>query len=111
MGPILVHTQGSKQPAQVRLELVKAALNQPAKSLQFDRGSIVIPADLDNAFGRALMTLMGFYSKKSQLMHGEHALFKCFEMDKMHETGPTSDVLGIAALLLVSLCLSAPQAS
>lgn len=54
----------------IRVREVTAALQAPPASLYFDRGQVPIPAELDNAFGKLLMQLMGFYSKKSQLLHG-----------------------------------------
>lgn len=46
-------------------------LNAPPISLDFDRGEIPIPPDLDNALGRAMLKIMGFESKRSKLLHGE----------------------------------------
>ncbi len=46
------------------------ALGTPPASLLFDRGTLQPPADLDNKIGRFFMRLMGFYSHRSQLLHG-----------------------------------------
>lgn len=46
------------------------ALSLPAKSLQFERPPIRLPPPLDNKMGKFLLSMLGFYSHKSQLLHG-----------------------------------------
>ena len=55
--------QGSSQLAK--------SLAAPPSSLFYDRGDMTPPADLDNKLGRMVMRMMGFYSQRSQLLHGE----------------------------------------
>ena len=52
------------------MQLVNA-LSCPAKSLRFERAPIKLPAPLDNKMGHMLLSVLGFYSHKSQLLHGE----------------------------------------
>ncbi len=57
---------------QARILEVTTALNSyPPVTLQFDRGQVHIPPDLDTPWGRTLLRMMGFFSKSSQLLHGE----------------------------------------
>ncbi|PNW88958.1 hypothetical protein CHLRE_01g052050v5 [Chlamydomonas reinhardtii] len=59
-----------------RLSEVSEVLNAPPISLDFDRGEIPIPPDLDNALGRAMLKIMGFESKRSKLLHGAQRLYE-----------------------------------
>lgn len=47
------------------------ALSVPAKSLRHERAPIKLPTPLDNKMGHMLLSVLGFYSHKSQLLHGE----------------------------------------
>ena len=58
------------------MQLVNA-LSCPAKSLRFERAPIKLPAPLDNKMGHMLLSVLGFYSHKSQLLHGEEEGLGC----------------------------------
>ncbi|GIL85441.1 hypothetical protein Vretifemale_13960, partial [Volvox reticuliferus] len=59
-----------------RLHEVTEALTKPPISLQFDRGDVPIPEDLNNPLGRAMLRLMGFESKASKLLHAAQRLYE-----------------------------------
>ncbi|GLC33939.1 hypothetical protein PLESTB_000820200 [Pleodorina starrii] len=59
-----------------RLREVTEALMTPSRSLQFDRGDVPIPADLNNPLGRAMLRLMGFESKASKILHSAQRLYE-----------------------------------
>lgn len=54
-----------------RADMVRRVLNQPPASMRFDRPRDVLPPEFNNAFGQTMLKVLGYYSKKSQLMHGE----------------------------------------
>ncbi|GAX86487.1 hypothetical protein CEUSTIGMA_g13896.t1 [Chlamydomonas eustigma] len=55
------------------------ALSLPAKSLRCERPPIKLPPSLNNSMGRMLLKCLGFYSHKSQLLHGGQDLYKAIK--------------------------------
>ncbi|GLI60404.1 hypothetical protein VaNZ11_002555, partial [Volvox africanus] len=64
-----------------RLYEVTEALTTPPISLQFNRGDVPIPEDLNNPLGRAMLRLMGFESKASKLLHAAQRLYEAVTED------------------------------
>ena len=58
---------------------VASALSMPAKSLRFARAPIRLPKPLDNKMGHLLLSVLGFYSQKSQLLHGGQELYSAIK--------------------------------
>lgn len=57
------------------ITLLGNALSTPPLSLEKVRQPIKLPAALDTGIGKLLLTALGFYSRKSQLLHGSQALY------------------------------------
>eukprot|EP00798_Chlamydomonas_sp_ICE-L_P030164 gene30164-35144_t len=51
------------------------ALGEPPQSLSYDRGELPVPPALNNTVGHGVMWMMGYYSKRSRLLHGGQALY------------------------------------
>jgi hypothetical protein len=65
--------------AQAQAMQLANALSIPAKSLAFERGPIMLPPALDNKMGHFLLNMLGFYSNKSQMLHGGQALYEAIK--------------------------------
>ena len=57
--------------AHAQARILRQALSAPPTSLFYERGGVPIPNMFSNSWGKALLTLLGFYSHKSTLLHGE----------------------------------------
>lgn len=55
------------------------AMSIPAKSLYFEREPIKLPQQLDNQMGHFLLSVLGFYSHKSKLLHGGQQLYQAIK--------------------------------
>jgi cytochrome b pre-mRNA-processing protein 3 len=55
------------------------ALSMPPLSLEKERKPIKLPAALDTGIGKLLLSALGFYSRKSQLLHGSQSLYEAIK--------------------------------
>lgn len=74
-GPSEAHRSLSSGSHYTQAMQVANALSVPAKSLHHARAPIKLPAPLNNQMGQALLSVLGFYSHKSQLLHGGQELY------------------------------------
>ncbi|KAG1661695.1 hypothetical protein FOA52_001972 [Chlamydomonas sp. UWO 241] len=67
--------RGASYTTQSQAIQLANAMSIPARSLACEREQIKLPQPLDNKMGHFLLTVLGFYSQKSKMLHGGQELY------------------------------------
>ena len=69
-------SSSTQPPMSSALSSLGSALSVPPLSLEKERIPIKLPAALNTSLGKLLLNALGFYSRRSQLLHGSQALYE-----------------------------------